>query len=1040
MPETIENTIQAAANYVVQILAGWEQGDPPFLGTGIILDSHRVITAAHVVTSSFCPFFYLKTSVDSALIKSTHVIIDDTYDLAIIEFTIPTQVAIPQLIVDVSTTHLFYLKQSTLVIYGYSRYDLVTGLHRYDAKSILPDATASPDKLQELQLDGGLHEGTSGGPVLIHIKDRYYWFGLAFRGGKGSKTSYCYAGTIISAFLEKHEIPFPALISASRSLFSSLSPTIPFLVVDYPFISEQTLSTLPFVARMPEWSDVTISATDDNKFIERDDTTELIERILKELIVPLRDETDPYHFHALFVTGSPGSGKTTLVRRVAAQLVETEGVVILDTGVGFTEPRGAVDDFLVHVRALTADGTVALLLLDDPLREDSEWTKLLLALHRPGLRLGVLAATPTLLYDYYHQELRDQVILHRFDIAHPSERERAKIAKIHGRNLAALENIDSDFLVLSMCAAEGLSFRDIIERLWVTLNHGTPLNVDVLNELSWTAHAFLIVLFFDHLYVPCPESLLAVLLRKRGDIADNLDVSDSLARLRHQNGWHFFRVVQQAKPGFAHRSALLSAAHHLIAQQAWEQRPLKWCNLAAHVAMASAAAPETIRYVVELAIRLRRSDETVGSLFMKQLIGNWVQVAAQIETRYISELVRGLSRQGFAPAAAPLASALASKALYAADGWMAVQGLWFLSPPDKKQDISYEELKSIIDAADFSLSPNRAVRFANGLNWQGRELVKLRILQSLDGHTEWKIDGYLLTWLLEKAQVAELEARLSIIETWMKEHREATDVRTKFLDFVQKLPADVRYDTLKQTLAKETLTWLQMPDNLHVMDVRTKHLYFLRTIAANLENASLLVEVVEYTWTWLQHVSHEFDCNVRTQYLAVLQRLVPIVHGHSSLNQFAQTVSMLVEMAVPFIRRWLVRHSESTDVRTQFLHFVCNVRSGEKVSVLEEAVSWLETGKNAPDVASTLLKLSVEHAPTELLARILKCCCERVQARGWDKSDQTILDAIGRPYARLQRDWSNSTLDAERVATLSFVGWCINQHKRLHPNPKRARR
>ena len=146
---------------------------------------------------------------------------------------------------------------------------------------------------------------------------------------------------------------------------------IPFNIVDRTFLGEQRQKPRQeFVARQPDWADVVHGPDETIKFIERSITTEMRDKVVSELIEPLERGSE-HRLHMLFITGAPGSGKTTLVRRVSALLVAEGRIVVADAGVDAHEPAGSPDEYFTHLERLAAAGRPVVFLLDDPLYGDS---------------------------------------------------------------------------------------------------------------------------------------------------------------------------------------------------------------------------------------------------------------------------------------------------------------------------------------------------------------------------------------------------------------------------------------------------------------------------------------------------------------------------------------------------------------------------------------------------------------------------------------------------------------------------------------------
>jgi len=106
-----------------------------------------------------------------------------------------------------------------------------------------------------------------------------------------------------------------------------------------------------FLFESPEWRHVVHGTDSVIKFVERDQTDALRKKVRELLIQPLLRGTS--NLPVLFVIGPPGAGKSTLVRRVAATLVESGEVVVADAGLNLA---GGPGDLRSYAEDLQGDG------------------------------------------------------------------------------------------------------------------------------------------------------------------------------------------------------------------------------------------------------------------------------------------------------------------------------------------------------------------------------------------------------------------------------------------------------------------------------------------------------------------------------------------------------------------------------------------------------------------------------------------------------------------------------------------------------------
>ncbi|MBV9923712.1 MAG: hypothetical protein JOZ96_01630 [Acidobacteria bacterium] len=646
----------------------------------------------------------------------------------------------------------------------------------------------------------------------------------------------------------------------------------PFLLVDRTFLSEQREMTREqFVARQPDWRDVAHGHDETFKFIERDQTAALEAAVLDKMVARIgRAGKLP----GLFVAGAPGDGKTTIVRRVVVRLVDAGKLLIADTGVGLREPAAEPDVYVQAIERLQSFGRPVVLLLDDPLYADSPWLDVLRKLNRPGLQVGVVAATPQFLLDEHEGRLGRVCDFEKFGMARTSRRERESLAALYERSTPLKE--EEDFLIVAMEAAAGVTFDKIIDRLWLTLADGSALPAARnLSDLPWQTRAFLFVCYFSRAYEACPEPLLLKLLEISGGVPGASDVRTELQRMRHFDGWRIFRFGPQPRAGLEFLGAPVTAAHVIIAQQAWEQRPLPWCDMGELVIEASVSVPETIRAVSSLGVRLRRSSSpqdsspgTHNNDFVRRLLERW-QHESGIETRYVYDLFSPLMMNGQVELFPYIREILLRRATSSPQGWIAVLKLLRLQSDSKlRQQFPKEiDVLSVIQSADFSVAPRRATQFGKQFEDKTplRDAYIARLLDALDGKLNWQLDSMSLTYLLTISSLDELIPRIPRIKLWLEHHSEDTAVRTQYLSFLLKLPP--RFAGLRAETARQTAQWLS--EHPHDTSVRTQYLFFLQQLPD--EFLDLRAEAARQTDKWLK--KHLADTSVRNQYLPFLSQI-----------------------------------------------------------------------------------------------------------------------------------------------------------------------
>ena len=498
------------------------------------------------------------------------------------------------------------------------------------------------------------------------------------------------------------------------------APPLPFTVVDRIHLAKaRRVERKRYLFEPPEWHHVVHGADEQLKVIERDQTAALAQDVRERLITPLRRGTGS--LRALFVTGPPGAGKSTLVRRVAAQLIEAREVVVADAGHNLANiVPGGVEPYIRQLARLAQQGRPVLLVLDDPLHAQSEWIELLRHLKQPSLQLAILSPTPDFLYHSHKHQLRG-VQVYTFPVNPPSSAEKQAIARFYGHALNESESLPDDFLVMVAEAAEGKPFPEIMQRLWETLNggQGIPGNA-AFKDLPWPVRAFWMVCALHRTYTPCPLPILQAASAQSGG-TDGLDVHTSLAKLKAHGGWNIFRVFQPADAFFESAGELVSSAHQKIASVAWEKRPGSWLDGEVNRLLAEATlrAPRSMNYVAAAAGTLTNAKLNPDDGLADELMRQWTEAAGKernVETRLLCSLITNLRITGGRALVAPMVPLLLQRAT-GNDGWLAALQLYYHSA-DKTQECSFPrsvDLNRLITDADFSIAPRRAVQFSNAL-------------------------------------------------------------------------------------------------------------------------------------------------------------------------------------------------------------------------------------------------------------------------------------------------------------------------------------
>ncbi|HYG65106.1 MAG TPA: hypothetical protein VEL74_21165, partial [Thermoanaerobaculia bacterium] len=529
-------------------------------------------------------------------------------------------------------------------------------------------------------------------------------------------------------------------------------------------------------------------------FLEREPTERLFSQVGELLESAGDDEVLP----ALFVLGAPGAGKTTLVRRVAARAVQEGLAVVAAPKLNLERIDDGDVSTLLRSLARLEEGTLpVLLVLDDPLFAESGWDDLLRRLAPRSRRLAVLATSPDYLFHEHRHQLGRQVDVRIFPLDRPRRPEREALALLHGRDPGLFQDREDDFLVLAMEASAGASFKSLVDRLWMTLNHGRPIDPRTRpDELAWLVRAYLVVCYWHRFGMTCPEVVLGAILdhSHRDPLAPSCRYE--LQRLVSEQGWEVFTVTEPARH-LAFLGAGIGASHPRIAAEAWHRRPVPAFDVGEWVARASLAAQPA---GVDLGILACRVDEPG---LRDRLVELWNRAALDgtLETRNLCLLHAALSLHGAAAAARRLEVGLAAcAARLDGQSWLAVLALLHYGkdgavPPGV-------DLLSVIRVADLHLAPGRATMLMSALKDSPDALGA--VLDRIGATADYAGTGHLLARLVA-ARPGDA-AVLGRAAAWLRSHEGATGTAELLVQLVEASPSD-------PDLVRDALDWLRAHAN-----------------------------------------------------------------------------------------------------------------------------------------------------------------------------------------------------------------------------------
>ena len=523
-----------------------------------------------------------------------------------------------------------------------------------------------------------------------------------------------------------------------------------FKVIGRKFLEDQASKEKEsFIARPPEWADVVHGEDANIRFIERDITLDVLEKIKTHIINPINRGAES-RLRCLFILGAPGSGKTTLLRRTASILIREGAATVIDPGVNLPElDDNEIEIFIADLSRLKNSKRPVLLLLDDPFFANSGWDTLLKRLTRIHDNLGVLGTSPNFLFEKFGASVcHKNIFTETITLPPPTLDECNTLARLNNRSIEHLKKSGDDFLVLAMVAATGESFSDIIKRIWTTLNDGHPINdFNSPETLPWLVKSFLIVCFFHRAFQRCPEALLReALVSVDNKIPPDLDYQ--LEHLALKEGWRIFSVQKPENKLLRHSGRTFSTTHHLIAQEAWRFRPIRHFDVSNWIIPASIRSELPFR-VASLAGYFVDSDDNLDKNFANNLALKWNEKSLlgkpHVQTRNLAALATRLMMSGAGEAAVLLKGALKYRAkIPDQESWLALLTLPLLNQSTKEFLIDIETTKHI-EVADFSIAPGRALRFFKAVRGSGGYIAIMdRLSLAFKGQLDWDLNSHLM--------------------------------------------------------------------------------------------------------------------------------------------------------------------------------------------------------------------------------------------------------------------------------------------------------
>lgn len=168
------------------VVSIWQDsdGELSFRGSGIIVDRNHIVTCNHVVNASDRYLVF-----DGGPYPSRVIARFERDDVALLEVEGPLVSTALPLLVDIETEDWDKLSLTRWAVFGYPQSDSGKELRCFNVKPILRDARAESGTVIRVQVDGGVPQGCSGGPVIASSGREQICLGILFLGGERAATS-----------------------------------------------------------------------------------------------------------------------------------------------------------------------------------------------------------------------------------------------------------------------------------------------------------------------------------------------------------------------------------------------------------------------------------------------------------------------------------------------------------------------------------------------------------------------------------------------------------------------------------------------------------------------------------------------------------------------------------------------------------------------------------------------------------------------------------------------------------------------------------
>jgi tetratricopeptide (TPR) repeat protein/energy-coupling factor transporter ATP-binding protein EcfA2 len=596
------------------------------------------------------------------------------------------------------------------------------------------------------------------------------------------------------------------------------------------------------------------------------------------------------------LVAEPGAGKSTLARRLAAELHHRHGALVIRL-----KDKEDADPWYLMSQFHEKVASPFYVLVDDLFRTPA----VVAALHELNSSLPITILATSRENEFRPGGLKN--IMQAIPVAQPSPEEKARILERLGKSRDELTpsqrtRLDSakQFLALMMEVTEGKALREIVR--------DTVTRLQAADKLTYRAYEYVCFSYMHSVLIPV--SLL-----------ERLDSAGRFHNLPHREQSKGIIFYDEGREGF------LSAGHPVLAETAWAFYDRASATVLREIgnAVDSSNRQETYFFTVLLSVMARTNPAEINEALpqIQTAIEKCQQSAGISELSSWTNFYRKLGKRERAEACVDRALTLIPtdatdcNLLFGMfrsrgrerDALPAIAEWVRRSPDSYGGKTAYLGLIERYGSAD----EQKAVI----------EKTHAWLLQHRD---DTSVRTYYLAIVERVGTPEHVSQVLQEISTWLTRHDDDTSVRTRYVGLVERNGTPEQVEQVLQ----ETSTWLARHDD--DTSVRTRYVGLVERSGT----PEQVQQVLQETSTWLAR--HDDDTSVRRVYFGLVER-------KGTPDQVARLL--------PETGEWLARHDDDTHVRLTYLvRMEKNGTPAQIKQVLQETRAWLARHDNVMSVRS----------------------------------------------------------------------------------------